>query len=45
MTTEAEATTRELLARDHSVAGLEVRSAGLEDPFLALTGADDRRVA
>jgi ABC-2 type transport system ATP-binding protein len=45
MTTQAEATTRELLVRDHSVAALEVRGAGLEDAFLALTVADDSRAA
>jgi len=45
MTTEAEATARALLTRDRSVSGLEVRSAGLEDAFLALTGADDSRAA
>jgi ABC-2 type transport system ATP-binding protein len=45
MTTEAEATTRALLTRDLSVSCLEVRSAGLEDAFLALTGADDSRAA
>jgi ABC-2 type transport system ATP-binding protein len=45
MTTEAEATARALLTRDLSVSGLEVHSAGLEEAFLALTGADDSRAA
>lgn len=34
---EAEPIVRELLARDESLSGLEVSSAGLEDAFLALT--------
>ena len=34
---EAEPVVRELLARDESLSGLEVTSAGLEDAFLALT--------
>jgi ABC-2 type transport system ATP-binding protein len=34
---EAEPVLREMLARDASLAGLEVTSAGLEDAFLALT--------
>ena len=34
---EAEAVVRELLARDASLSGLEVTSAGLEEAFLALT--------
>jgi len=34
---EAEPVVRELLARDASLSGLEVTSAGLEDAFLALT--------
>jgi ABC-2 type transport system ATP-binding protein len=42
-TTQAEATARALLTLDESVAGLEVRSAGLEEAFLALTSADDTR--
>jgi ABC-2 type transport system ATP-binding protein len=36
-TGEAEAVLRELLARDASLSGLEVTSAGLEEAFLALT--------
>jgi ABC-2 type transport system ATP-binding protein len=39
VTRDAEGTTRALLMADDSVAGLEVRSAGLEEGFLALTGA------
>ena len=35
--TEAELVVRELLARDATLSGLEVSSAGLEDAFLALT--------
>ena len=34
---EAELVVRELLARDSSLSGLEVTSAGLEEAFLALT--------
>jgi ABC-2 type transport system ATP-binding protein len=34
---EAEPVVRELLARDASLSGLEVTSAGLEEAFLALT--------
>lgn len=37
LTTEAEPVLRELLARDASLSGLEVSSAGLEEAFLALT--------
>lgn len=36
-TAEAEPVLRELLARDRSLSGLEVASAGLEEAFLALT--------
>jgi len=36
-TSAAEAVVRELLARDASLSGLEVTSAGLEDAFLAVT--------
>lgn len=36
-TAEAESVVRELLARDASLSGLEVTSAGLEEAFLALT--------
>lgn len=36
-TAEAEPVLRELLARDRSLSGLEVTSAGLEEAFLALT--------
>jgi ABC-2 type transport system ATP-binding protein len=43
MTTQAEATARALLTLDEATEGLEVRSAGLEEAFLALTGADDIR--
>jgi ABC-2 type transport system ATP-binding protein len=35
---EAEPVVRELLARDSSLSGLDVRGAGLEEAFLALTG-------
>jgi ABC-2 type transport system ATP-binding protein len=38
---EAEPVLRELLARDASLSGLEVTSAGLEEAFLALTGKDN----
>jgi ABC-2 type transport system ATP-binding protein len=40
VTTEAEATARSLLTRDLHVANLEIRSAGLEEAFLAITRAD-----
>jgi ABC-2 type transport system ATP-binding protein len=40
ITAEAEATARALLLQDLTVAGLEIRSAGLEEAFLALTNAD-----
>ncbi len=40
ITTDAEATARELLTRDTTVSGLEIRGAGLEEAFLALTNAD-----
>ena len=40
MTADAEATARALLLQDATVAGLEIRSAGLEEAFLALTNAD-----
>jgi ABC-2 type transport system ATP-binding protein len=43
VTTDAESTTRALLLKDASVSGLEVRSVGLEEAFLALTGADNTR--
>ena len=36
-TSVAEPVVRELLARDASLSGLEVTSAGLEEAFLALT--------
>jgi ABC-2 type transport system ATP-binding protein len=39
-TTDAEATARALLALDPHLAGLEIRSAGLEEAFLALTSAE-----
>ena len=45
ITADAENTTRALLACDETVSGLEVRSVGLEEAFLALTGADDTRAA
>jgi len=38
LATEAEPVVRELLARDSSLSGLDVRGAGLEEAFLALTG-------
>jgi ABC-2 type transport system ATP-binding protein len=38
-TAEAERVVRELLARDASLSGLEVTSAGLEEAFLALTSS------
>jgi ABC-2 type transport system ATP-binding protein len=40
ITAEAEVTVRALLLQDATVAGLEIRSAGLEEAFLALTSAD-----
>jgi ABC-2 type transport system ATP-binding protein len=40
ITADAEATARALLLQDASVAALEIRSAGLEEAFLALTNAD-----
>ena len=40
ITADAEATARALLVQDVTVAGLEIRSAGLEEAFLALTTAD-----
>jgi ABC-2 type transport system ATP-binding protein len=40
VTADAEATVRALLQQDLAVAALEVRSVGLEEAFLALTGAD-----
>ena len=43
MSTNAEATARALLMLDEHATGLEVRSAGLEEAFLALTGSDDTR--
>lgn len=39
---EAEAVTRELLALDPGISGLEITSAGLEEAFLALTQANDQ---
>ena len=45
-TSEAEPVVRALLARDASLSGLEITSAGLEDAFLALTqdnGENDNR--
>jgi ABC-2 type transport system ATP-binding protein len=36
---EAEPVVREILARDPQVSGLDVRGAGLEEAFLALTGS------
>ena len=38
LTGDAETLVRALLARDSSLAGLEVTGAGLEDAFIALTG-------
>jgi ABC-2 type transport system ATP-binding protein len=40
VTTDAEATARALLVGDLTVANLEIRSAGLEEAFLAITRAD-----
>jgi ABC-2 type transport system ATP-binding protein len=40
VTTDAEASARALLVRDLTVANLEIRSAGLEEAFLAITRAD-----
>jgi ABC-2 type transport system ATP-binding protein len=37
LTSDAEALARELLARDASLAGLEITGAGLEEAFMALT--------
>lgn len=37
LTSDAERVTRVLLERDHSLAGLEITGAGLEDAFLTLT--------
>jgi ABC-2 type transport system ATP-binding protein len=45
ITSDAEATARALLLQDAGVSGLEVRGVGLEEAFLALTGADDTRAA
>ena len=42
---EAERAVRELLARDPSLSALEVRGADLEEAFLALTGAEERKEA
>lgn len=39
LTAEAERVTRDLLARDASLSGLEVTGAGLEEAFLTLTAA------
>jgi ABC-2 type transport system ATP-binding protein len=44
ITVDAEATARALLVQDATVSGLEVRSVGLEEAFLALT-SDDTRAA
>jgi len=44
-TQTAEAVLRELLARDAGLSGLEVRGAGLEDAFLALTGTSETVLA
>ena len=38
LTGDAEGLARELLARDPSLAGLEITGAGLEEAFMALTG-------
>ncbi len=40
VTTDAEGTARALLMADATVSGLEIRSAGLEEAFLAITSAD-----
>ena len=42
---EAERAVRELLQRDPSLSALEVRGADLEEAFLTLTGAEERREA
>jgi ABC-2 type transport system ATP-binding protein len=42
-TTEAERAVYELLSRDRSLSGLEVRGADLEEAFLALTKSEDRK--
>lgn len=42
---EAERVLRDLLARDRSLSGLEVRGADLEEAFLALTQDDPKEVA
>jgi ABC-2 type transport system ATP-binding protein len=41
-TSEAERVTFELLSRDRSLSGLEVRGADLEEAFLALTNSDSQ---
>jgi len=45
ITADAEATARALLLQDATVSGLEIRSAGLEEAFLALTNADSANEA
>jgi ABC-2 type transport system ATP-binding protein len=42
-TADAEIVVRELLARDATLSGLEITSAGLEEAFLALTQESDRQ--
>ena len=42
---EAERILRELMSRDRSLSGLEVRGADLEEAFLALTNSDDKEIA
>lgn len=42
---EAERAVRELLQRDPSLSALEVRGADLEEAFLTLTGAEERKEA
>jgi ABC-2 type transport system ATP-binding protein len=44
-TPQAERLVAALLAADPALSGLEVRGAGLEEAFLALTGGEDGRVA
>jgi ABC-2 type transport system ATP-binding protein len=40
---EAERVVYELLSRDRSLSGLEVRGADLEEAFLTLTNSGDRK--
>ena len=45
LTPTAEQVVRELLARDPSLSGLDVRGAGLEEAFLSLTGSPETVLA